>query len=145
MAKEIPSSLLDRLSFVLGKLYFRSLELEGRELATVGVDVKQQAVLTLLIEEGPMTQQELGQRIGIDRTTIVGIVDGLDEAGFVDRRRSPADRRAYLLTPTTAGKRAQQRGGKLVDRAERELLAGLDDQDRQTLARLLGRAVAEGH
>lgn len=50
-----------------------------------------------------MTQQRLGQRLGIDRTTIVGLVDALVERGLVEQVRDPVDRRAYLLTRTLAG------------------------------------------
>jgi DNA-binding MarR family transcriptional regulator len=141
MASEFPASLLGRLSFLLGKLYFGALEHENRELEALGTDVKQQAVLSLLTEEGSMTQQQLGQRLGIDRTTIVNVVDGLEESGFVERRRSPEDRRAYLLTLTSPGKSAQRRGQRLVDKAERQLLGALTDAERQTLTRLLVRAL----
>lgn len=133
--------MLGRISFLLGKLHIRALDLEVHELEPLGIDIKQHAVLTLLADEGPMTQQELGQRLGIDRTTIVTVVDGLDQKDLVERRRSPADRRAYLLTLTPSGRHARQRGQRLVDAAERELLDALDESERRTLTELLGRAL----
>ncbi|MGI8908990.1 MAG: MarR family winged helix-turn-helix transcriptional regulator [Rubrobacteraceae bacterium] len=141
MARRYPSSLLGRPSFLLGKLHARSLELEARELGPLGIDVKQHAVLCVLAGEGPMTQRELGQRLGIDRTTIVAVVDGLDGKDFIERRRSPADRRAYLLTMTPSGEHAQQRGQLLVDAARRTLLDALDESERRALTRLLARAL----
>ncbi|GAB3887675.1 MarR family transcriptional regulator [Microbispora bryophytorum subsp. camponoti] len=110
MTSEVPQALSGRLSFLLGRLYMRALDLEARRLEALGVTVKQQAVLALLADEGPMTQQHLGQRLGIDRTTVVTVVDGLEQARLVERRRSPADRRAYLLTLTPDGVRAGSRG-----------------------------------
>lgn len=141
MAREVPSSLLGRLSFLLGKLHMRSVELEVRELEPLGIDVKQHAVLCVLADEGPMTQRELGHRLGIDRTTIVAVVDGLDEKSLVERRRSPADRRAYLLTLTPSGERAQQRGQLLVAEAERKLLDALDESERRALTERLARTL----
>ncbi len=141
MAREVPSSLLGRLSFLLGKLHMRSVELEVRELEPLGIDVKQHAVLCVLADEGPMTQRELGHRLGIDRTTIVAVVDGLDEKSLVERRRSPADRRAYLLTLTPSGERAQQRGQLLVAAAERKLLDALDESEKRALTERLARAL----
>ena len=91
------------LNYLLGSLYRRSLDLEAAALDRLGVGVKQQAVLSVLADEGAMTQQRLGQRLGIDRTTIVGLVDALVERGLVERVRDPVDRRAYLLTRTRAG------------------------------------------
>lgn len=141
MDRVLPPSLLDRLSFVLGKLYFRALDLEMQGLEELGIDVKQHAVLTLVAAEEPMTQQALGQRLGIDRTTIVTVVDGLDHNGLIERRRSPTDRRAYQLLLTPAGEHAQQQGQRLVDAAERKLLDTLDHTDRRTLTELLARAL----
>jgi DNA-binding MarR family transcriptional regulator len=141
MTDEFPPSLRDRLSYLLGVLYRRSLDVEAGELERLGIDVKQQAILTVLTDEGPVTQQELGQRLGIDRTTIVAVVDGLEGAGFLERRRNPADRRAYLLTLTPSGRRGQQRGRHLVDTAQRTVLDALDESEQRTLTELLARAV----
>ncbi len=88
-----------------------------------------------------MTQQQLGQRLGIDRTTIVDVVDGLDEQSLPDRRRSPTDRRAYLLTLTPGGQHTQKSGQRLVDAAERKLLEALDESERGTLSQLLVHAL----
>ncbi|MFG1826821.1 MarR family winged helix-turn-helix transcriptional regulator [Microbispora bryophytorum] len=141
MTTEVPRALSGRLSFLLGRLYMRALDLEARRLEALGVTVKQQAVLALLADEGPMTQQHLGQRLGIDRTTVVTVVDGLEQARLVERRRSPADRRAYLLTLTPDGVRAGEQGHGLVSGAEAELLGALGEDERRTLTELLGRAV----
>lgn len=119
----------------------RVLDLEVHELESLGIDVKQHAMLTVLADEGSMTQQELGQRLGIDRTTVVTVVDGLDEKGLVERGRSPADRRAYRLTLTSSGRHAQQRGQRLVDAAERKLLDALGEAERRRLTEFLGRAL----
>ena len=54
----------------------------------------------MIATEGPLSQQRLGERTALDRTTVVAIVDGLEEAGYVERRRDPDDRRAYALEVT---------------------------------------------
>lgn len=141
MSSDYPAALLGRLSFVLGKLYFRSIELENRELESLGVDIKQQAVLAVLAEEGAMTQQQLGQRLGIDRTTIVAVVDGLEDKRLVERHRNPQDRRAYLLNLTQTGRRTAQRGQRLVENAQDKLLEALSQADRRALTELLARAM----
>lgn len=90
-----------------------------------------------------MTQQRLGLRLGIDRTTIVTVVDGLQDAGLIERNRDPADRRAYLIVVTESGTAAQRRGRRLVRQAERELLGALTDEEHGTVTGLLARAVPE--
>lgn len=144
MPNDYPAALLGRLSFLLGKLYFRSLDLENLELGRLGVHaigVKHQAVLMVLIDEGPMSQQELGHRLGIDRTTIVGLVDDLEDEQLVERGRRPQDRRQVLLTLTTRGRRIGQRGHRLVEAAQDKLLEALNEEDRRTLIRLLAQAL----
>lgn len=141
---EIPASLLGRLSYLLGSLYRRSLDLEAAALDRLGIGVKHQAALGVLADEGAMTQQQLGHRLGIDRTTIVGVIDALAERGMIERVRDPADRRAYLLTLTAVGRGARADGERLVRAVEGELLAGLDEGQREVLAGLLARAVRGG-
>lgn len=68
----------------------------------------------MILSEGPLSQQALGQRMGVDRSTIVTLVDDLEAAGLVERRRNPADRRAYALQATAAGRRWQARAEKAI-------------------------------
>lgn len=140
----VPESLRYRLSYVLGHLHRRLLAVEGEALARVGTGVKQQAALAVLAGDGPMSQQELGRLLRIDRTTIVAIVDELEDAHWVERTRDPADRRSYLLTLTAAGKTAQRRGRRAVHEAETALMAGLSEQERRTVTELLARMLTSG-
>ena len=126
---------------MLGNLYRRSLDVESDALARVGTGIKQQAALDVLTEEGPMSQQRLGQRLGIDRTTIVTVVDDLENAGLVERTRDRADRRAHIVTPTRSGQTKQRHGHRAVQEAERALLPGFTDDERRTLIGLLARAL----
>jgi DNA-binding MarR family transcriptional regulator len=136
----VPASLDRRLSYLLGHLHLRALALENGALAELGLDVKGQAVLALLADEGPMTQQTLGRRLGVDRTTVVRVVDVVERIGLVERGRNPADRRTHVLALTPEGLTAERRGRELVAGAERAVLAGLDEDERRAVVGLLGRA-----
>jgi DNA-binding MarR family transcriptional regulator len=89
------------------------------------------------VQEGPFSQQRLGQRQGIDRTTMVSVVDELEGSGYVERRRDPRARRAYSLHATAKGRRVLQRAKEATERAEEEFLAPLPEADRRRLKRLL--------
>ncbi|MFB9840147.1 MarR family winged helix-turn-helix transcriptional regulator [Actinoallomurus acaciae] len=143
MPDTIPESLRGRLSYLLGTLHRRAIDLETEALTPLGIGVKQQAALDVLAGEGPMTQQRLGLRLGIDRTTIVAVVDGLQDAGLIERTRAPADRRAHLIVVTESGRAAQRRGRHLVRQAERDLLSALTDEERDAVTGLLARALPE--
>jgi DNA-binding MarR family transcriptional regulator len=89
------------------------------------------------VQEGPFSQQRLGQRQGIDRTTMVAVVDELESLGYVERRRDPRDRRAYSLHATAKGRRVLQRAGEATERAEHEFLGPLTEADRRRLKQML--------
>ncbi len=71
-----------------------------------------------------MSQQTLGELIGKDRTTVVAIVDGFEGEGLVERRRNPADRRAYALEVTRRGTDWLERARPVLYRAEDEPARG---------------------
>jgi DNA-binding MarR family transcriptional regulator len=108
-------------------------------LAEVGISVKQYGALAILVDLGARSQRALGSIQGVDRTTMVAIVDGLEADGFVERRRDPADRRSYALHPTAAGRRALPTAERAIEAAEREFLAPLAAAERRRLKELLRR------
>jgi DNA-binding MarR family transcriptional regulator len=67
----------------------------------------------------------------------VAVVDELERAGFVERRRDPRDRRAYALHATPAGRRVLDRGAKAARQAEERFLAPLTASDRRRLKQML--------
>jgi DNA-binding MarR family transcriptional regulator len=60
-------------------------------------------ILSVLAESGPRSQRELGEQLGVNRTIMVKVVDSMEAAGLLERRRNPADRRSYALQPTDEG------------------------------------------
>jgi DNA-binding MarR family transcriptional regulator len=106
-------------------------------LAPLDLSPKGFGALTILVQEGPMSQQRLGARQGVDRTTTVAVVDELERAGLVERRRDSRDRRAYSLQATPKGRRVLKRAAEATRRAEDEFLAPLPAADRRRLKELL--------
>ena len=100
---------------------------------------KEYGALSVLVAEGPLTQQQLGRRTGIDRTTMVAVADALEEKGFAVRERSPADRRAYELRATAQGRRTLGRAARAMQRAEAEFLEALSERQRGQLKSMLRR------
>ena len=88
-------------------------------------------------ERDSLSQQAIGERLRIDRTTMVSLIDDLERAGYVKRDRNPGDRRAYVITLTPAGKRAQARAEQAVDADALEFFGRLSESERQQLHRLL--------
>ena len=97
----------DRVPFLLYRASEHSHALANSMLAQVGLTARQAGILTLIIEREPMTQKALGEILGIDRTTMVALIDDLERKGLVARQRHPRDRRAFLVCPTESGQAAK--------------------------------------
>ena len=77
----------------------------------------------------PMRQKELAASLGLDGSSVVRLLDALEQAGLVERREGAEDRRAKTLHLTRAG-RATVARVEAASRAVRErLLAGIDDAE----------------
>ena len=79
--------------------------------------------------------------MGIDRSTMVSLIDQLESTGLARRRPSARDRRAREIAITPKGRRLLQRARGMISRAENEVLAGLTAEERRDLVGLLRRAL----
>src|SRR6187455_640226 len=91
------------VGMLLRRAYVRFTSAESGD-ASAARDV---AVLDVLAGQGASSQQDLAERLGINRTIMVRVLDRLAEAGWVERVRNPADRRSYQLRLTPAGDAAR--------------------------------------
>jgi len=102
-------------------------------LRTVDLTARQFLVLTFAGGTEPLSQSELSQRLGLDPTIVLGVIDGLEDRDAIRRTRDPADRRRSLIEITAAGRRLYTRASSAVAAAEREFLAPLGGADRKAL------------
>ena len=140
----VPRPLQRRLGASLSWAAENAQEMADRALKPLGLNVRHFGVMTLLrdpteAEGRAASQQAIGERLRIDRTTMVALMDDLERAGYVQRDRNPDDRRAYVVTLTAAGRAAQARAEKAVDSDARDFFGRLSEPDRQQLHRLLQR------
>lgn len=108
-----------------------------------GVQPRDYAVLGVLAESDAISQQDLAERLGINRTAMVKLIDRLEEAGQVTRSRNPADRRSYTLSLTPAGRVAMAAMGPFIARGEVELTTALRPAERRRLNDLLRRLLPD--
>ena len=131
-----------RLGYQLKHAFLALEELHAAHLADSPVNGRDLSVLLLLDSREPESQQQAAERIGVDRTTMVSLLDRLEGQGLVERRPDPADRRRNVVALTDAGRRVLREATAASDDAERELLAALSPAEarklRQLLARVLG-------
>jgi DNA-binding MarR family transcriptional regulator len=85
------------------------------------------------------SQQALSIALGIHRSAVVALVDDLEDRGLAERRRDPADRRAYTLYLTPPGRELLAELERTADEEEAELLGALEATERSQLISLLQR------
>jgi MarR family transcriptional regulator for hemolysin len=125
----------------VGQLFFRlwrathTRTAEG--LGSVGLTPALFAVLNVVGARAGAIQQELGSVLGIDRSTMVSLIDQLESEGLAKRRPSATDRRAREVVITPKGKRLLERARGLISDVEDEVLAGLTAPQRDELVTLL--------
>lgn len=99
--------------------------------------------LSEVVRGQPPSQLALANRLGIDRTVMTYLIDGLVEAGLVERRLNPLDRRQRQIVATPRGRQAVAALCRQAAEAEDAVLGALDEQERAVFRRLL-RAAACG-
>ena len=110
-------------------------------LGSLGLTTALFALLNVISAREGAIQQELGSTLGIDRSTMVSLIDQLEGAGLARRRPSARDRRAREIAITPKGRRLLERARALLLQAENEVLGGLSAQERGELVELLRRAL----
>src|SRR5882672_10234937 len=75
------------------------------EIETFNLRPRHVIALTLLQLLGEQSQSDLGEALRVDRTNMVGLLNDLEGAGLIERRRSPQDRRRHTVRLTVAGAR----------------------------------------
>ena len=133
----IPKSLQNRLGFVMSKAAQNITEYVDEQLSTFNIKAKHYGIMTLVAQEGAISQIDIGNTLQIDRTSMVGFIDDLEKLGFVERVRNPNDRRAYQIHLTEEGQKSLNKLDNIVQNAEQEAIAALSSSEADQLLKLL--------
>jgi DNA-binding MarR family transcriptional regulator len=110
----------------------------------LGLTLKELAALSFLRDFDETTQQTLTDGLCIDTNYTVLLLNDLEAADYVERRRDPTDRRRHIVTMTEEGRRALHRAEAAQQTLEDEILVSLNPEERAKLAHLLRKAL-DGH
>ncbi|KUJ65625.1 hypothetical protein ACZ90_45855 [Streptomyces albus subsp. albus] len=111
----------------------------GQLLRRSGLYPGQELLMMQLWDHGPQPQSQLIDHLGLDASTVTRMVQRLEQAGFVRRCRSDTDRRTVVVEPTAAAQALHEQVLQAWEQLEDLTLRGLGEQERATVAALLGR------
>ena len=108
---------------------FKAIQLYSEEvLKEFGVTGPQLWALRVIFWEGRLSMGELSRQMYLHISTVSGVVDRLEQKGYVERSRERTDRRVVTISLTKEGKRVVQRA---PEAAQGKLLHGLESLSRK--------------
>jgi DNA-binding MarR family transcriptional regulator len=131
-----------RLGYLLKQAQLRYGEMAVADLAPLGIRPHEWAALSCLDEPHQRSQKQIAELLGIDRTTMVALVDDLQAKGLVERQPQAADRRKNIVSLTSEGRKLMHRGARLLDDCEQRFLAALGAADAEQLKHALAIVIA---
>jgi DNA-binding MarR family transcriptional regulator len=136
---QLPQSLSARTSYLLGRAALRLQQLGEGDLEPLGITPREYSVLAVLADRSPLSQTQVAEILGLDRTTILKLGAALEHKGLVVRERDPNDARAYAVALTPAGARLRAEAYELLLACEARFLIALSGRERKQLHDLLAR------
>jgi DNA-binding MarR family transcriptional regulator len=109
-------------------------------LAAAGLSLPKLAALRTLVSAGdavPLGQ--LAERLACVKSNVTQLIDRLEADGLVSRAADPSDRRSTLAAITDAGRAAYERGVRIYQDAEKDLLGALSAEESLQLTYLIGK------
>jgi DNA-binding MarR family transcriptional regulator len=121
------------LGYLLKHAHLQLTAATTAALEPFGVDSRALGVLRVLATREPTSQQEVARLLGVDRTTMVALLDALEAKGIVARRPLAHDRRRNVVELTAPGQDLFARAQQAERDAEDAYLAGLGAREQRRL------------
>jgi DNA-binding MarR family transcriptional regulator len=121
----------------------RSVDLYSKQLlATSQITAPQLVCLLAVVDFGPLTVTAIGREVHLSPSTVVGILDRLEEKGWIVRTRTEDDRRMVLVSATPQGATLARQAPSPLQQTLATRLAALPELEQATIALSLERVVA---
>ncbi len=98
--------------------------------------------LLVIAGAGNVSQHEMADLCGLDPSSLVAVLDGMERRGLLHRKRNPKDRRVQWVQRTEEGNRLYARALPRAQRAEAEQLAAISAADQRRLVTAMRKLIA---
>ncbi len=132
-----PAPLADAPGFLLTWNGRKIASRFAEGMATLGLHPRHFGVMRLIDAEPGITQHDLGARAVIDPSSMVAVLDELEQMGLAERRPHPSDRRKHAIHLTARGGDILAKAQAVAAETARDAFAPLSADELATLRRLL--------
>lgn len=132
--------LTENLGWLLAQAGHALMTQQTARLESLGIFPRGVCVMSTALD-AELTQTEIAQTVGIDKTTMVVTVDQLERDGLVERRPSSTDRRARVIAVTAKGRKKVEEAEAVIAELHGEVLAALPAGARKTLLASLAKLI----
>ncbi|MCP4386892.1 MAG: MarR family transcriptional regulator [Gammaproteobacteria bacterium] len=129
--------LAEQIGFLLRRAHQRATSIFQSVFESQSLTPQQFAVLAKLFEVGEVTQNKLGRLVDMDPASLQGVIQRLQQKGFISRARDPLHKRRLKMQLTNEGREKVQRCFVLGKSVSELILQPLDQSGRCDLVRLL--------
>ena len=134
-----PNQLRNSVGFSLSQLGLETARQFGDIVSTFGLEPRHFAVMHEVRRREGQAQQAIADHLAIPASTMVAIVDHLEEKGLVERRPHLTDRRTRILRLTARGDSLLSETLDAAQRQEARICLGLEPHERNELLDILSR------
>jgi DNA-binding MarR family transcriptional regulator len=130
-------------AFLLAQIGAHAARKFAERLAPIHLSPPHVGILGILRRSEGLSQQDLAVVLRMHPSSLVAVIDELEERGLVERKDSPDDRRIYELHLTDKGQATLSDIGRIAHEHNKSLCAALSDEEREQLRGLLQRIADE--
>ncbi len=138
---QLPAKLRLWATYLLRQAAMRGAAHVSLALEPLGIKPPHHTILSLL-ENQADSQINLANRTQTDRTTMVRIVDELEQFGLVERQTKPEDRRTHHVTLTKKGQKHLEQSRAALNQADQTFLQALNPKEQAQFKQYLERIIA---
>jgi DNA-binding MarR family transcriptional regulator len=138
---QVTDDMAEDLGWLVGQIQHGYLTAASAAVDSVPGGLRGLYVLGASLCGRAPNQIEVARRFGIDRTVMVHLIDQMEDAGLVERRPDPADRRARMIVGTDHGRTAYDAAQDRLRLVEEHILAPLAEDERGSFASMARRVV----
>ncbi|HUU28147.1 MAG TPA: MarR family transcriptional regulator [archaeon] len=142
VTSEVPSERYDIRILQSLRRIIHAVDVQSRRVAAnYGVTIPQILCLLKVVENGPLTTNALSKEIFLASSTVIGILDRLEEKGYVVRTRDTKDRRQVFVNSTAEGQELVKNTSSLIHETLCNAFTDLSDLELSIIALSLEKII----